>query len=300
MPRAEQAEYQRVRWSLYLDALLAAGGPTRARFADALELPTSRVSQWLAGERGVEAGTAFVVGERLRETFGVRTSGCEALYAAGYFADLLRLLREAALEDRGPARERAVALYCSLPRRFLASEIRALDGYARTVDGYRESEFEHHEAARLRRDAELAATRTAHDAPSASLEIDAELMSHAAVEQFRTAWQRAQHPLDLPRVVIAPPMPMPGAAASSRAVPAAVPVPAVTRIAPLDPPPVEAIAALIDVIIALARALESRNPTLTAPRLWRMLAEWAFELAPSAFERYAPLLPEAYAHFATR
>ena len=45
MPRAEQAEYQRVRWSFYLEAALAAGGPTRAKFADALEVPTSRVSQ---------------------------------------------------------------------------------------------------------------------------------------------------------------------------------------------------------------------------------------------------------------
>jgi hypothetical protein len=98
------------------------------------------------------------------------------------------------------------------------------------------------------------------------------------------------------------PMPMPASALARVAsiAPSADAAPPPIQSTPVAPPPVEAIAALSDVIIALARALESRNPTLTAPRLWRMLAEWAFELAPAAFERYAPLLPETYAHFAIR
>jgi hypothetical protein len=327
VPRAEQAEYQRVRWSLYLETQFATGGPTRAKFADALEVPTSRVSQWLASERGVEAQTAFAAGEVLRDAFGLLTSGSEALYAAGCFADVLRLLREAAMNEGsggiggpsrpdvsggigGPSRpdvnverERVVALYCMLPRRFLASEVQALAAYPRAVAGYRENEFERHEAARLRRDAELLAARGNADAGvHFRREAEGSLASVAAVAQFRLAWQRAQRPLDLPRVVLPRPVPMPmpatARARESPAAPAAGAAPAVVplQLAPVGPPPAEAIAALSDVVIALARALESRNPTLTAPRLWRMLAEWAFELAPAAFERYAPLLPETYAH----
>jgi hypothetical protein len=66
---------------------------------------------------------------------------------------------------------------------------------------------------------------------------------------------------------------------------------------PVGPPPSEAIAAVIEAIIALARALERRNPSTTAPRLWRMLAEWAFAVDADAFERFSPLLPSTYAHF---
>jgi hypothetical protein len=302
--RSDQAEFQRVRWSLYLELQLAHGVPSRAKLAEALDLPTSRISQWIAGERGVEASTAYDVGELLRARFELPTSGCDALYAAGCFTDLVRLLRAASYDETDGALERVVARYATLPAAFLSLEIEALATYERTLHHYRTNEFETHETARLRRDDQIAralaqseATRTlAHEASRL-------LRSPQAQRQFARAWHLAQRPLEIPRVVMLPPVARaiaPGTSAASPA-PAATPTYAgyAADIEPLAPPPVEAISALAEVVIALARALETRNPSLTAPRLWRMLAEWAFELDPAAYERYAPLLPETYAHFAT-
>ncbi len=289
-----------MRWSLYLELQLARGVPSRAKLAETLDLPTSRVSQWLAGERGVEAGTAYDVGEVLRERFDVPTSGSDALFASGHFADLFRLLRAASYDESDAALERVVARFCTLPGAFLPLEIEALDAFERSPRN-RPSAFERYEATRLRRDGEIARA-LAHGAATSAEKNDAEraIALPAAREQFARAWHFAQRPLDLPRVVMPPPMPRaiaPAGAVAGLVVPAAAPV-AGGSVEPIAPPPLEAISALADAVIALARALETRNPSLTAPRLWRMLAEWAFELDPGSFERYAPLLPQTYAHFA--
>jgi len=300
---SEQTEFLRVRWSTYLEGLLGSGAASRASIADALDLPTSRLSQWLAGERGVEPATAFEAGETLRERFGLDTSGPDALFAAGHFTDLFRLLRATAFTDARDAGELAVALYCRIPGRFLADELRALALYPTAIERYREDKLEAHEAARLRRDGALAAS---HAIANAEREGEAAKLvaTPFARQAVAHAWQQAQRPLDLPNVPRLMPMPAaapPGAAGAARSFVAGVAsvasAPPVPEPAPLGPPPPDAIAVLIEAIIALARALDRRNPSTTAPRLWRMLPEWAFSVDATAFERFAGLLPSAYAHF---
>jgi hypothetical protein len=300
-PRSsEQTEFLRVRWSIYLEETLARSDASRAKLAEALGLPTSRVSQWLTGERGVESTTAYAVGETLRETFGIDTSGPDALFAAGHFADLLRLMRAAARDSRPNAGRFAIAIYCRLPHRFLQGDVAALAAYPRTIERYSEDRFEQHEAARLKRDAKLACFPNGERSV-----LDSEvawIFDHDGYgEPLTRAWQQAQRPLDLLEV---PPIPRsipygPAPASGSARLPAiggTAPVSA-PYVAPVGPPPSDAIAAVIEAIIALARALERRNPSTTAPRLWRMLAEWAFAVDAAAFERFAPLLPSTYAHF---
>jgi hypothetical protein len=300
-PRSsEQTEFLRVRWSIYLEEMLAGSDASRAKLAETLGVPTSRVSQWLTGERGVESMTAFSVGEVLRDSFAIDTSGPDALFAAGHFADLLRLMRAAARDSRAQAGRFTVALYCRLPHRFLKCEVAALAAYPQAIEDYREDRLEQHEAARLKRDARLALSSNVERST-----LDSEvawILAHEGYgEPLARAWQQAQRPLDLLEI---PPIPRsvpygpPPAAGSAR-------LPAIARQAPVSapyvppvgPPPSEAIAAVIEAIIALARALERRNPSTTAPRLWRMLAEWAFAVDADAFERFSPLLPSTYAHF---
>lgn len=297
MARATQSEFQRVRWSVFLEETFAGTSASRNRVAEALDLPTSRVSQWMSGERGVEAGTAFALGETLRCDFGIATSGIEALYAAGYFGDVLRVLRAVSLDERPESRRIAVALYAALPGGFLASDVRALERYPRAVDGYRENEFEKHEAARVRRDAAIAGMPATPAFAGARDSCRAIAFSQAAFAVVAGAYGRAQRPLDLPRITLPrsiaqPSIVAPAPAATASAAPDRLRLEAAPP--PLEPPPVEAVAAVADVVIALARALEAHNPTLAAPRLWRMLAEWAIELDRETYARCVPALPSAF------
>lgn len=280
--------------------MLAEGGPSRAKLAEILELPTSRVSQWLAGERGVEAATAFDVGEALRSHFDLATSGPDALYAAGHFADLLRLLRSAGLARDATSRERAVALYARLPGRFLRGEVAALDAYSGKIPDYQEHEndFDGHEAGRVRHDAGLergqqGRTNAIRD------EVDDLLAEDTSQVCIAAAWRRAQRLIENAFTVTFPLVDDTRLQESVALAPDRAQLPLIAYdLQAMQPTPDKVIAAIIEVVIALARALERHNPTTTAPRLWRMLAEWAHALDTAAFTRFSSLLPPVYAHFA--
>lgn len=70
------------------------------------------VTKWLAGKSTPEPKMIFATGEAFR-SYGVATSGLEALYGAGRFIDAARLLREFAISKPNSA----VFIFCRLPGR---------------------------------------------------------------------------------------------------------------------------------------------------------------------------------------
>lgn len=110
------------RWSRYITDQLSAHGLSRTALATRLGIGTQRVSLWCGEKRGVEPESAWDTGEALR-TLGARTSGIEALWAAGYFDDVIRTLQSLALQDEDGPR-RAGLLYTALPVAMMPLECR--------------------------------------------------------------------------------------------------------------------------------------------------------------------------------
>ncbi len=74
--------------------------------------PRPRVRQWLKGLGTVRAASAFATGEALRRLGVPRTSGVVALFAAGYFPEVVELLFRMSQEHGGELP--ALAYYVSL------------------------------------------------------------------------------------------------------------------------------------------------------------------------------------------
>lgn len=110
----ERARHIRARWSSYLTEVIQANegvtvgtlarelipGEVRAQLesmrSPGIHLqnasPRSRVRRWVNGDETVRAESAFTVGEALRQLGTPRTSGVTALFAAGFYPEVVELI----------------------------------------------------------------------------------------------------------------------------------------------------------------------------------------------------------------
>jgi hypothetical protein len=119
-----EGEQRRRRWSTYLARYIGGTGkitPTRLNTRLGGNQGVSRVSEWLRGDRGVVESTAWDVGRVLRE-LGADTNELEALWAAGFYPAILRLLQLIAADVRGDGPAIAARLFAVLPARFVTFE----------------------------------------------------------------------------------------------------------------------------------------------------------------------------------
>jgi hypothetical protein len=126
MPRLSNfaREHQCRRWAAYLS--LFVGGernitPTALNTRLSGSQGVSRVSQWLRGKRIAAEATAWDVGRALR-LLGASTNELEALWAAGYFPALIRLLQLIAADIKAGGPAIAARLFSVLPAQMVLYE----------------------------------------------------------------------------------------------------------------------------------------------------------------------------------
>lgn len=116
----KKRQYLASRWKAWFSAYWAKGsigtrelGRAIVSNCDRKSVPNGVVSQWLGGRRVPEPDMAFAVGEAFR-SLGHASDGISALFGAGRYIEVARLLRELAVVDP----EKAVQTYCRLPYYF--------------------------------------------------------------------------------------------------------------------------------------------------------------------------------------
>jgi hypothetical protein len=133
-PRSSvQAEHSKRRMKRYFSTLMSNPAETPSRIASVASVAASRATAWLSGQRLISAETAFDIGMAFRSEFGWKTSGIEFLWAAGYWADVLSIIKYLAL-DRDFGTDAAVMLYSWLPQRMAKFECAEIT--ARFADKY--------------------------------------------------------------------------------------------------------------------------------------------------------------------
>jgi hypothetical protein len=308
------ALFVKARWSTYLHSLMAADCLTKSAIARSLDVPVSRVTQWTNGTRLVVAETAFEIGETLREKLRLETSGIESLYACGYLAEVLQLLKHLSLDLAAEGDLLAVDIYSWLPA--------SMFGLERTMVFAQFAAAEHHgiesqdilrsnlrEYVRLGNEIDLFAYHADNHAPSL-VAIAATLRSSESRAAIAAAWQ------DVHR----------GRLRITKALPETEVVRrrGVTRSQELlamlrgEPPPeapdvfvemtksrkfelnADGNTAFIDAVIEVARQSRSEMPSLCAPRLWRMIAEWASYIDQERLLARRPLMPHSFQTYEDR
>jgi len=116
-----QGRHQRIRWAKYLASHLD-GAITKTALADELGLSVSRISQQVKAARGINEETAWDMGRALR-VLGANTNELEALWAGGFFAELLRVIHLIAADVKNNGPKTALLLFCALPARMLNFEL---------------------------------------------------------------------------------------------------------------------------------------------------------------------------------
>jgi hypothetical protein len=222
------------------------------------------VTAWLRGTQGVGEDTAWAVGQALRK-LDARTNEIEALWAAGFFATLFRLLQQISHAPDGTGL--AVRLFALLPARMLEFETSLCETIVDTQHGAQYLAGYHSLAAREWLNEDTAPLVEDHPVRRvAALCANAYADEHLRIYQH--AWERvtlgdygarAQH--------------QPGDACRG------------------DDD-------LVDVLCDMSDRMRDRwVPSLLIVRLWRMATEWANEVAPcdsSDFEIIPDIfLPEA-------
>lgn len=217
----------------------------------------------------------FDYGEALRDAFGWQTSGIEALYAYGYFTDLLTLLKHISVDRANGGPSLAVLAYCILPAIFIGFERKVL---TTTLDYIVAGDKDAAEIIRKRhrRDIECFDNRTIggkHSLPAVSPEQAAplieELRSLRARKVISRAWNHAIHNRLL-ATVSANEWPPEYAGEDNISV--------------------------IDAITDLSKQMTDTIPTLAIVRLWRLLAEWAQDVSATFWVR-REFLPDVFSTF---
>lgn len=114
--------HHKQRWSRFVTWQLAATECSVNRLSMELGEPQSRVAKWSRGERGVSSQSAWDTGEALR-VLGAQTCGAQALWAAGYFPDLVLLIGHLAAGAKAKSRREVIHdTYLALPNSMLAFE----------------------------------------------------------------------------------------------------------------------------------------------------------------------------------
>jgi transcriptional regulator with XRE-family HTH domain len=308
------ALFVKARWSTYLRGLTTADRLTKSAIARNLDVPVSRVTQWLNGERLVVAETAFDIGEALREKLGLETSGVEALYACGYLAEVLLLLKHLSVDLAAEGDLLAVDIYSWLPGSMFSLEHAMVNAQfaAAARHGIESTDILRsnlREYVRLGTELDLYAyNANEHAAPRGK--IAATLRSPAARATIVAAWQdvhtgrlRATNALPKTETV------------RRRGVTRSQEVLALLRGVPLPELPdifvevtqarkfelnTDGNAAFIDAVIDVARQSRSAMPSLCAPRLWRMIAEWASYVDEERFLARRGLMPHSFRTYEDR
>jgi hypothetical protein len=299
-----QTEFVRPRWSAYVHETIDSHRITRSHLATLAEVPTSRVAEWLDARRGVEPQTAFQIGEALRAD-GLATDGFCALYACGYPADLFVRLRTltTGLRASRTSRTYALAVYCGLPGRMLSRELRLLDvvraperrsPFSEGADAYEFARLKLAGAAQERRRssivhliAEIEAACKLDDPTIREILQSEEISSETGIQVDKIPFaDRLEHDI-APSVVLAAGLPTTALGWFERLVPF-LDGAATTNIRR------DAGGVIMDIVIAVARAVRVYDPATMTPRLWRMLGEWAYGLNPERFIRWQPVLPALY------
>jgi transcriptional regulator with XRE-family HTH domain len=263
-------EYVRVRWAKYLGGLLAqADTVSSTQVADVAGVSTSRVSQWRKGTRAVSADTAFDLGERLSDSLALPTSGPAALFACGYAAELIDLMTHLSIDRAANGHTLAVAMYATLPYYFRDFE-QELAGSMLTGRASRGATVYEHELANiigskfLKRECSDEHEKVTTLARESSVLLST---SEARATIYR-AWNQHQ---------------------SGRYVAAVEPTNnrrfQVSTTATID------VATLVGELAGRRRLDE---PTTSLPRLWRLLAEWAYIADEKTLSRYADIIPDPY------
>ena len=280
--------FTKARWSTYLRQLTESQGVSKSVVARALELPESRVASWLAQSRVVTPQTAFEVGERLRDQLSLESSGPEALYACGYFADLFEFLKHLSLDGANGGNTLAVKMFCWLPGSFVDLEYKLILAQQKCLAE------EHWNRAMLRNVREwfrfdldfILAEFHRTERLNALRPIGEELRSPEVRPAVLEAWKGVQR--RILRMTSRPPRH--GVSKTTiwgRTIE--------TRYTAYDDDFNREIEnAAVDAIRDVAKQWRSEVPSFCAPRLWRMLVEWACHVDEKAYAEMCPLLPHFF------
>jgi len=312
---AALARNVKARWSTYLTELLRHDKLSRSAVARVLDVPVSRISLWLAGERLVTAESAFEIGETLHEKLGLPTSGVEVLYACGYFAELFELLKHLSVDYAAEGDLLAVDIYCWLPAYLFPIESRLLGAQERAIgpEGLADVVANHmRELLRLDTLLDLRGLHNDDPDPDQLRALTLKIRSSEARKTVATAWQnvqsgRVRSTLSLP---VGKKTQNAGVTRSEedRAVPGGVPkptnLPGFPDLAAATPRKFELDwvenLGFADAVIRLAWDLRSLMPSLAGPRLWRMLGEWASYVDNEHFLDNRSLLPHVFRTYENR
>lgn len=310
---AALARNVKARWSTYLTELLRHDQLSRSAVARVLEVPVSRISLWLAGERLVTPESAFEIGEKLHEKLSLPTSGAEALYACGYFAELFGLLKHLSVDFAAEGDLLAVDLYCWLPAYLFPIESKLLGAQQRAIgpDGLADM-VANHMREYWRLDILLDLRSLHMDDPDAEQlrSLTRQLRAPEARAAIAAAWQGVQsgRMRSTRAASITETKRRSGVtrAEEVRALLAGEPKPTaldffvdVTSDRKFDMNWTENLG-FVDAVIALARDLRSLVPSLAGPRLWRMLGEWASYVDSEHFLANRALLPHSFRTYEDR
>lgn len=308
------ALFVKARWSTYLRSLTATDCLTKSAIARTLDVPVSRVTQWTNGNRLVVAETAFEIGEALREKLGLETSGIETLYACGYLTEVLQLLKHLSVDLAAEGDLLAVDIYSWLPGSLFALEHTMVNAQFKAaarhgIESTKILGSNLREYVRLGTELDLYAYHADNHATTRGT-IAATLRSPAARATIVAAWQDVH--TERLRVTDA----LPKTEIVRRR--------GVTRSQELlaklrgEPPPqgpdifveitearkfelnADGNTAFIDAVIDVARQSRSTMPSLCAPRLWRMIAEWASYVDEERFLARRPLMPHSFRTYEDR
>jgi hypothetical protein len=114
-----QSEYLKKRIAAYFAKLLEEKNASKKKLGMMLGVSTSRVNQWMSGDRGMMPEIAFFSGEQFRKN-GWQTSGIEFLWAAGFWSEVLTVIK--VLSVGSSVTEAALILFCWLPYRMIDFE----------------------------------------------------------------------------------------------------------------------------------------------------------------------------------
>lgn len=311
MPRTSAFFAGCSRWRLtrYFAPLIEANPHSKNQLASLVGVPASRITLWASGERLLTAEKAFELGEAVRTNLGWATSGLEFLWAAGYWPQILEVLKEVAsdVDAGGPAL--AAELYAWLPNRMWPFELANIEsrlaqnfGIARPAlfsfiaGGFHMADFlgeatfkagviaalhsdpGAHEVLRFADAASHVTSRMGNAVIRTMLEgLDERCQSAQAYDLIARAWERYQNPRSR---VSRPPTPGAGARGETR-----------ERSAARSDIHAYVIDALIEAAASLGNEL---FPSYAIPPIWRMLAGWLYAIDRPGTATWSVLLPDNF------
>jgi hypothetical protein len=304
---------------MYFSDFIASKAVTKTRIGVLAGVPVSRVSQWVNGERLMTPEKAFEVGEALRDSCNLETSGAEFLWAGGYWPQILELIKHLATQgDRG-LRE-AVFLFCWLPWRMHSFEIRVVNRRFAQKLGRTEIDLQS-ELTQARNTRSIIKLAKGADSdhilaewqPSwqSNLELEAQIQDEMSIDpggreaerylldDLMPRYERTQD--EFPELIEGL-----DEVCRSESVRSSIAnalehyfngsLDSLSHV--LVGSPTIAGRIELEVIDAMIYAADKLNkamlPTYAAPRIWRMVGAWLYEIAPDLMSEFSKALPDNF------